>query len=372
MKSKTLAILVGTVLLVSNASFTALASQDLTISFSGGPVSGSMTLKDKGSPYQITSPIDVPEGSSLTINPGVELISQAPTLFRVQGALVVTGSAQQPVVLKASKGFIETIKTSRGQGAERVDISFAHITGGPDFDIDAVYFNLTDSEIVNQSKCGFSPMNTIKISDPNSSFARNFFKSTCGFQFDVVFNIGGPRGTFLVENNHFSGNSKSGSWLTASALFDDTLTLIGNTFSSLSTKAITTGFFEAKVFADGNFWGNLSLAKARQFSESSTPDTFKPALVVLDQILEAPSALAPKAQRYNLQATPAPKAATIVKAVKYKNCSALNKVYSGGVSKSSTSTNKGSKTKQRPTVNASVYNLNKSLDRDKDGISCER
>jgi hypothetical protein len=61
-----------------------------------------------------------------------------------------------------------------------------------------------------------------------------------------------------------------------------------------------------------------------------------------------------------------------VKAVKYKNCSALNKVYSGGVSKSSTSTNKGSKTKQRPTVNASVYNLNKSLDRDKDGISCER
>jgi hypothetical protein len=59
-------------------------------------------------------------------------------------------------------------------------------------------------------------------------------------------------------------------------------------------------------------------------------------------------------------------------ATKFKNCAALNKVYSGGVAKSSSSVNKGGKIKQKPTVNAKVYDLNKSLDRDKDGLACER
>jgi hypothetical protein len=59
-------------------------------------------------------------------------------------------------------------------------------------------------------------------------------------------------------------------------------------------------------------------------------------------------------------------------ALKYKNCAALQKVYAGGVALSSKSVNKGGKIKLKPTVNAKVYNLNKSLDRDKDGIACER
>jgi hypothetical protein len=57
---------------------------------------------------------------------------------------------------------------------------------------------------------------------------------------------------------------------------------------------------------------------------------------------------------------------------KYGNCSTLNKDYPGGVAKSSKWVNKGSKIKQKPTVNAKVYDLNKSLDRDKDGLACER
>lgn len=362
----------GAILTVSNTAGTALASQDLAASFSGGPVSGSVTLSAKGSPYEITSPIDIPEGSSLTINPGVEIISKAPTMFRVQGALIVAGSAQQPVILKASTSFIETIATPGGRAAQRVDINFAHISGGTDFEINAVNFRLEDSEIVNQTKCGFFPLNTIKILRPDASFARNFFKSACGFEFDVNFGVVGPRGSFLVENNHFSGNSKSGSWFSATSIFDDTVTLTGNTFSSLSTRAISTGFFEATVYADGNFWGNLSLTKARQFADASVPDTFKPALVILNSVLTAPSAQTPTAQRYNLPAVQAPKTAPTVKAIKYKNCAALNKVYSGGVSQSSKAINKGGKTRQKPTVNASVYNLNKSLDRDKDAIVCER
>lgn len=65
-------------------------------------------------------------------------------------------------------------------------------------------------------------------------------------------------------------------------------------------------------------------------------------------------------------------AAPIIYDKKFANCTALNKVYPGGVSKSAKSVNKGGKTKNTPVVNLKVYNDNKTKDRDGDGIACER
>ncbi|KZM54945.1 calcium-binding protein [Aeribacillus pallidus] len=59
-------------------------------------------------------------------------------------------------------------------------------------------------------------------------------------------------------------------------------------------------------------------------------------------------------------------------AKKFKNCTQLNKVYKGGVAKSAKVKNKGGKTRYKPYVSSSLYNANKKLDRDKDGIACER
>lgn len=59
-------------------------------------------------------------------------------------------------------------------------------------------------------------------------------------------------------------------------------------------------------------------------------------------------------------------------AQKFKNCTALQKVFPGGVAKSTNSKNKGAKLRQVPTVDGAVYQLNKGLDRDKDGLACER
>ncbi len=65
---------------------------------------------------------------------------------------------------------------------------------------------------------------------------------------------------------------------------------------------------------------------------------------------------------------------------KFKNCTALNKKYPGRVAKSSKVKNtkvvKGkkvaAKSKYRPKVHKKLYAKNKGLDRDKDGIACER
>lgn len=64
-------------------------------------------------------------------------------------------------------------------------------------------------------------------------------------------------------------------------------------------------------------------------------------------------------------------AATKVVAKKYKNCAALNKVYSGGVAMPGV-INTGGKTKNKPTYNKALYQANKGLDRDRDNIACER
>jgi hypothetical protein len=62
-----------------------------------------------------------------------------------------------------------------------------------------------------------------------------------------------------------------------------------------------------------------------------------------------------------------------------KNCTAMNKGFKGGIAKSRTKkdlTVNGKKvkanSKYKPKVSAKWYRLNYRLDRDKDGIACER
>jgi len=56
----------------------------------------------------------------------------------------------------------------------------------------------------------------------------------------------------------------------------------------------------------------------------------------------------------------------------YPNCAALNKDYPGGAARSASVKNKGGKTRYKPYVSKALYDANKRLDRDKDGIACER
>ncbi len=64
---------------------------------------------------------------------------------------------------------------------------------------------------------------------------------------------------------------------------------------------------------------------------------------------------------------------------KYKNCTALAKVYPGGVARAggmNMTKSKGkivpAKSKKTPLVDDELYNLNKKLDADKDGVACEK
>ncbi|WP_026678403.1 excalibur calcium-binding domain-containing protein [Fictibacillus gelatini] len=56
----------------------------------------------------------------------------------------------------------------------------------------------------------------------------------------------------------------------------------------------------------------------------------------------------------------------------FKNCKEMNKVYKGGVARSSSVRNKGGKTHYKPYVSKALYDANRNKDRDKDWIACER
>lgn len=69
----------------------------------------------------------------------------------------------------------------------------------------------------------------------------------------------------------------------------------------------------------------------------------------------------------------APAQAAAPKPVRYKNCAALNAVHKHGVAKPNARDRvKSGKPVTRFTVDAAVYAKNTHLDRDKDGVACEK
>jgi hypothetical protein len=105
----------------------------------------------------------------------------------------------------------------------------------------------------------------------------------------------------------------------------------------------------------------------------------KPALVLAATTLLATAAVVPgtaDAAAPSVARATATHAAALTAAAtvtKYKNCTALNKVYKHGVAvKKGVRDKTSGKRVTTYTVNAKVYAANKGLDRDKDGIACEK
>ena len=79
-----------------------------------------------------------------------------------------------------------------------------------------------------------------------------------------------------------------------------------------------------------------------------------------------------KTVKFGVRATPSPIIHVPVTAKTFKNCTELNKVYKGGVALTSSAINKGGQTNYQPYVSKALYEANKTKDRDKDYIACER
>lgn len=75
---------------------------------------------------------------------------------------------------------------------------------------------------------------------------------------------------------------------------------------------------------------------------------------------------------FTFSTAPVPADAAGTKVKTYANCKEINKIYAGGIARSSKAVNKGGKTKYKPFVSQALYDANKKSDRDGDKIACER
>lgn len=57
---------------------------------------------------------------------------------------------------------------------------------------------------------------------------------------------------------------------------------------------------------------------------------------------------------------------------KFKNCTAVNKVYRHGIAKSAAAARTASGLTGSPKISLALYTANKGSDRDKDGVACEK
>ncbi len=352
--------------------------------FTGGLLQADMTLTKANSPYQITEPIQIPEGVTLTVEAGVEIFSNSgKELFYINGNVKVLGSATEPVRI-TSKGTVFYPKNAR---TARIEVRYAAIDGQGSGSLVAptgysqnAHYTFSDSDFTNFG--GYS-----YIWYPLSFVAeRNVFLNSPGFSVGFDGRNGNPAPAF--RNNLFTGAPKSTYgkqfWIEAWASYGSTLEVSGNTFSGGPYTAIltTTTYDVQQLNARANYWGSTdAVAIASMVSDKSDGLDYG-TLIDTSGFLTAPNPAAPVALRFDVLTDPNPtptptptpsnKAKPAPKPIKYKNCGALQKFYAGGVALSSQSVNKGGKIKLKPTVNARVYNLNKSLDRDKDGLACER
>lgn len=67
-----------------------------------GEVVGSTVWTAAGNPYYVTCNANVPQGASLTIEAGVTVLTSPGTWFGVQGVLIVSGTANAPVVFDSN------------------------------------------------------------------------------------------------------------------------------------------------------------------------------------------------------------------------------------------------------------------------------
>ncbi len=330
----------------------------------GGMLTSDTTLTKSNSPYRISKPIEIPEGVTLTIEEGVEIYSvSSNTLFFVHGTVRILGSADSPVRI-ASKGQVFYLKDAK---SARIEIRFASIDGqntgtfiGQSGYYQSAHYLITDSDFTNFGWFSY-------IWYPLSFVAeRNVFTNSPGFS--IGFSAG-DRPAPVFRNNLFLGKPKptfgKEYWIEAWASYDSTLDVNGNTFIGGPYTAITTGldYDKTPLNARGNYWGTVDPLVINRMAMDRADALGLGTEIDTSGFLSAPDPLTPSGTRF-VPLGPKP--------VKYRNCASLNRVYQGGVARDFAATNKGKKTRLTPTVNPRVFSLNRALDRDRDGIACER
>jgi hypothetical protein len=279
--------------------------------FTGGMLSGDRTLVLSESPYQITSPIEIPYGTKLTVEPGVEITSETgEPLFFVNGAVEILGSASQPVRI-VSTGPVFYPKNATDAS---IKVSFASIDGGGSGSLvgasgyaQTATYEFSDSDFFNLGTYSY-------IWYPNSFLAeRNVFTNSAGFDigFDSRPSAQGASAP-VFRNNLFQGSPiptyGESYWVRAWASYGSTLQMVGNTFTGGIYEAVrtATSYDKIPLNAQANFWGTEITSEIEAMVVDSRDGLSYGTVIDVSNFLSSPSPQSPTGRRFQLATSPTP------------------------------------------------------------------
>lgn len=422
-----------TLALVLVSTFFAPASSAST--FAGGFVDGNMFLSKSGSPYVLTSTIKVSRGATLTVEAGVVFdLKHKGTVFQSAGAIELLGTSVEKIRILNAGNIWETAGNFAAKSSLKmvhveaigIESLFSDLNQGQNLEV-------TDSVFVGDPRKS-QPMYSWLTFCENCRIERNTFRALPGLWLktysspdrdaQVVDNL------FIGNSTSTVGAVSRGQWVAS----DGSTRLTGNSFIGFNGPVLAMESAERDWEVGGNYFDgadpsaafNLVTRDLSGFRPLVSGTLASPSLTSPSKIIELPKdpivfrwmfrgqtllvtatsletgfdTVAVNAGRFSsstaifsdtrrakfsfarVSLTGKPPVTLKLSSLlmtnsfdlsrTHRNCASVWREFDGGVAKSANSRNKGVAARKAPTVFASLYNLNSTLDRDRDGILCER
>lgn len=267
----------------------ALAADGTTV---GGVMSADTVWTPEGSPYRVTSTVQIPNGVTLTIQPGVSVVGAgAADLFQMHGNLVAEGTDAARIDFDGagSANFFS------GKGARvavlrlrHTDVHDGRSLWPPSGDQQNAQWIVADSTFRNLSEYSY-----LWYPSADSVFERNVFSNSAGFS--VGTDTRTRPGQVTFAHNRFVGDSRSGYWIRNWAAYGQPTLVTGNTFTAAGspTLELRDGYDSAAMSAPSNYWSTTDTAVIDSMIADSRDSISRAGVINYDPLLTEPTAQTP-------------------------------------------------------------------------------
>lgn len=224
----------------------------------GGMLTQNTVFTRDKSPYTITKTLQIPLGLTLKAEPGVRLISNAETMFQVQGNLLFEGESSKPINLDGRpKTFFSIVGAP---GGTKIQLNYVNFNGGQYISSvggsSNVNWEVRNSRIINVLRYWYVSYPT------NFLVEKSVFRNSGGISLGIDMR-GEGAGKAVIQHNLFDGRPRKSYWIDAWATYGGSIKVSGNHFKGdgFNVLRIAPEYTSAFIDASGNFWGTQDSRK---------------------------------------------------------------------------------------------------------------
>jgi hypothetical protein len=223
----------------------------------GGMITQNTIVTRANSPYTITKTLQIPQGITVKVEPGVTIVSAAETMFHVQGDLLFEGEASRPINLNGRpKTFF---LTKRAPVGTKINLNYVNLNGGGVVSTNSSGAGYVDWEIKNSRIVGVRKRWHVWY-PTNFLVEKSVFKDSGGIDIGVKLDEE-DSGVAVIRDNLFDGPSTSEYWVQSWASYGGALRVVGNHFKGDGFNVLKIKYDGAFIDASGNYWGTTNSKK---------------------------------------------------------------------------------------------------------------